>query len=426
MNGKGMMGERLGRGLEVALGLGWSEASRLRGWYRRISLSEAGTRGRLSLLKRAALWPLKAMRLASMGSREYGPLVEEAYGMSIPRQFIQQWWLSTSTGMPPEKYYALRLFLPERWAVARDFMLSEEMHVLFMALARRQSSEEAAQLDDKESFRAWCREHDLPTARTLWTFEAGRARPADLSLDEPLPPTDLFSKPKNFRWGIGAARWFWIGKDSYRTEAGACISTAELINELERQSLERSVVLQERLSNHSVIADLSSGALCTVRIATSRFPGGQAEAVGATFRMPVGSTPVDNFSSGGIAATVDLSHGTLSPAVSYDLAQCTDQFHYHPDTGAAITDRLLPYWAEAVVLAKRAHQEAMYISSVGWDIAFLEAGPHLIEANVSWGVVLLQMPSGIPITRTPFATHQLSHLRHEYQPKVKVMGPPGA
>lgn len=397
--------------LEVVLGGGTSKAARLRGWHRRILLAEASPRRRVSLLKRGIMWPVKAAQLATEASRSYGSLVREKYGPSTLRQWVDQWRLAVSTGMPPEEYYSLRLFMPDRQAVAGQFMLSGDMHVLFMALAKRQGAEEAAALDDKESFHAWCKSKGLPSPRTFRTFERGHCNPIDLPLDATLPPVDLFSKPKDYRWGIGTARWSWVAEQTYRGEDGRLISEEGMMEELIRQSSERPIILQERLANHPEVSGLSGGALCTVRVVTSRATGGRARVVAAAFAMPVGSAPASNFHYGSVVSGIDIRTGRLGPGVVSDTARCTVSFDRHPDTGNVFLEERLPLWEDVVELVEKAHGEVCSVSSLGWDVALSDSGPVLVEVNVSWGLDIVQMPSGYPIVETEFYDHIISELR---------------
>jgi hypothetical protein len=64
----------------------------------------------------------------------------------------------------------------------------------------------------------------------------------------------------------------------------------------------------------------------------------------------------------------------------------------HPDTGAAITGRVLPLWDEVLALAAQAHRAFADRTVIGWDIAITADGPVLIEGNSGPDVDLLQRP----------------------------------
>jgi Sugar-transfer associated ATP-grasp len=77
-------------------------------------------------------------------------------------------------------------------------------------------------------------------------------------------------------------------------------------------------------------------------------------------------------------------------------------FECHPDTGKKVDGLQLPDWAAAVNLCLRAHESLETCPAVGWDVAFTEQGPVLVEGNLPFGIELAQFVSGIPLLTTAF------------------------
>lgn len=394
--------------VEVALGLGLSKAARIRGWYRRIVFQQSSTRQRIRLIKAWASWPFTSFVQSRRATATFGKAVVRSSGISLIRQFLTQWIWSVKTGMPPEKYYALRLFLSERSEVKSDFLLSTDMHVVFMDLAHRQDEGDLSIISNKDGFARWCRRHDLPVPKAFAVFDGNG--PTFL---HPLPDSDLFSKPCDDRWGRNTRIWKFARQGFYESDTGALLSDEQLLSGLANESLKQPMILQERVQNHGELHDLTTGGLCTSRIVTSRPPGGDPQVIAAAFCMPIGSSPVSNFSHS-VVAGVDLSTGILDAAIKKSTDQCTISFDRHPDTGGYITGRKLPFWSEMLELAIRAHRHVRSISSLGWDIALTDSGAMLIEVNVSWGLDTVQMPSGIPMGRTIFCDHYLEYVSGFY------------
>jgi hypothetical protein len=102
---------------------------------------------------------------------------------------------------------------------------------------------------------------------------------------------------------------------------------------------------------------------------------------------------------GGLGAPVDLAEGTLfARAIAHEQA---DFVHHHPDSGARIVGRPLPWWKETLDLCRVAHRYFPY-PFVGWDVAITEAGPHLVEANLVWCADLVQVTNAVPLGGTAF------------------------
>jgi hypothetical protein len=155
-----------------------------------------------------------------------------------------------------------------------------------------------------------------------------------------------------------------------------------LLEHVAQLSMKEPYLVQPAVNNHAALRELSVGALCTVRLLTCRDERGGHEATDAALRMSINpKSPVDNLHAGGIAAPVDLVTGRLGAASDLSGGLRFTWHDTHPLTGAAITDRILPFWPETVALAVRAHAAFSEWTVTGWDIAILDDGPWLIEGN---------------------------------------------
>ena len=101
---------------------------------------------------------------------------------------------------------------------------------------------------------------------------------------------------------------------------------------------------------------------------------------GAYLRMGRQGSLVDSSSLGGIYANADIETGELGEG--YFSRPAVDTFDRHPDSGAKIKGRKLPFWKEAKELASRSLLAFPNLRFVGLDIAFGPDGPTIIELNV--------------------------------------------
>ena len=84
---------------------------------------------------------------------------------------------------------------------------------------------------------------------------------------------------------------------------------------------------------------------------------------------------VDNISSGGVFALVDIETGIIGEAKSiFDLNDLDRTYSTHPDTGAPIKDAYIPKWQELLATIKHAHKCFAYYRFFAWDITLDENG----------------------------------------------------
>jgi hypothetical protein len=173
-----------------------------------------------------------------------------------------------------------------------------------------------------------------------------------------------------------------------------------LIARLEQVSRRIGMIVQPSIENHPAISHLSNGALCTVRIVTTRMGEAGGEFLTAAFKMPVGGGVADNYAQGGLASPVDLTEGTIGAACSKKLPRTP--ILRHPDTMAFIENTRLPHWDQAIATARAAHRSFPDFVFLAWDIALTPAGPIIIEANDGWADLYQYTHNG-PLGLTRFA-----------------------
>ena len=98
------------------------------------------------------------------------------------------------------------------------------------------------------------------------------------------------------------------------------------------------------------------------------------------------STPVDNWSRGGIVSKIDRETGELSAAISYPYDGTRRTHDTHPDTGARLEGTSIPQWAsireEMLDLAERLGDLLPY---VGWDVLVTDHdGSYVIIEGNNW------------------------------------------
>lgn len=296
------------------------------------------------------------------------------------------YWLQLAYNIRISDQLDVCLNLPEQRGRVRGFMVCREQQIL---LGRAHQRTQGVQgLDGKVGFARFCEANGLPAPRPLSEGVGEKVTRA-----EAWPARDLIFKPADLAKGVGIVRLAWDAEaGAWRTKAGGRVDASTVAEWAREQVGDAAWLVQVFLRNHGSWARFTTGGLATCRVVTGRLtPGGEPFLMGAFARFPLDHEAVDNLSAGGIGMGVDMADGRLTAGTIW----VGDVGHHdrHPRTGAKITGEYLPGWAEMAELALRAHRAAGDWSSIGWDVAFTEDGPVLIEANLHWAVFFHQPTS---------------------------------
>lgn len=373
--------------------------------FRREVWREAGPGEQVALCLASLLWPLVLLGLSGFCTRRMGSKVKERTGKGILRQIAEQMMLGVTLSVLPPWYYILELHDDDKRRRAKAYLYRFEIKAALYVFLRKYrgglpSSSEF--LSDKALFVARCRDHGVAAVPVVLVVEKGTISAPDGGA--PLPPaSDLFVKAKRGAGGRDAVRWRYLDDGSYRDHEGRVLSRDALAAHLRTISLKASYVVRPNVANHPAIADLSTGALNTVRVVTCRNETGAFEATNALLRMARGrGTVVDNMHAGGIGAKVDIATGTLGRATDMGMSRASGWWARHPDTGAPIAGRTLPFWAEVLDLVGRAHAAFPDQPAIGWDVALTAEGPCLVEGNKSPDLDIVQRTHEAPLGNARF------------------------
>ncbi|MGN6154408.1 MAG: sugar-transfer associated ATP-grasp domain-containing protein [Sphingomicrobium sp.] len=340
-----------------------------------------------------------------------GALVHRRGDKGLMRQFADQIRLYFTAGVLPPWYYIFHLHGGQEQAGA--YLQRSETKAGIYPLLRRGVRTE---LNDKKLFADFCAENGVRCIPYLLYLDGSKT-------PDPLPDCDLFVKPASGRGGRGAERWDHVGPHRFVGADGEQVDSDQLAKHLRERSERCAILVQQRIEPHSRLAELTSGALPTVRVMTCLNELGHPEIVGGVFRMAIGGNrTVDNLHAGGIAANVRLEDGVLSSASDLGMDAKLGWLDFHPDTHARIEGRSLPLWNETKMLAVQAHRAFADRVLVGWDIAITDDGPVIVEGNSSPDLDILQR-FGAPVCNSRFGDLLAWHLLERGFARRKPAGP---
>ena len=144
-------------------------------------------------------------------------------------------------------------------------------------------------------------------------------------------------------------------------------------------------IIQERVVQHPQMNRLCSTAVNTIRLLTIITPNEEILAVRAGLRVGREGSSVDNCAKGGIFVGIDMNTGKLMKK-GIIKPPYGSTIYQHPDNGIVLEGFEIPFFKEAVEMAKELHSKLYRIHSVGWDIAITPEGPIFIEGNSLWEV----------------------------------------
>ena len=147
------------------------------------------------------------------------------------------------------------------------------------------------------------------------------------------------------------------------------------------------VVCEELVVQSEKMAALHSSSVNTLRIPTIK-DGDQVYLFHPLLRMGVGSSVVDNASSGGIFALIDPESGVVCSEARDEKGGI---FQTHPDTGILFKGYEVPDWDQAVELVRELATVCPDCRYVGWDLAHTENGWVMIEGNPRGQIVMMQL-----------------------------------
>jgi hypothetical protein len=156
-------------------------------------------------------------------------------------------------------------------------------------------------------------------------------------------------------------------------------------------------LVEERVENHPVLAEMHPSSLNTLRLNMVQTIDGTWHQLRPCLKIGRGGSHIDNISSGGLLAALDDA-GVITAVHS----ESGEKFDNHPDTGVRMVGKTVPDYSEALNLAMRASNAFGFMGTIGWDIGITANGPTIIEGNARWWAEIYQDVLG------PFLTPEIA------------------
>lgn len=148
------------------------------------------------------------------------------------------------------------------------------------------------------------------------------------------------------------------------------------------------VIIEELVQQINELAEFHPKSVNTVRV-VSLMIDGEPKIMTSLFRMGNKGSCIDNFSSGGIAAMVDVESGIV---VTAGLDHNNNKCYVHPVSKKQIIGCQIPLWEEIIDTVKGATKIISGARHIGWDIVVTnDSKICILEGNAFPDFVMGQM-----------------------------------
>ncbi|MDN3517198.1 sugar-transfer associated ATP-grasp domain-containing protein [Aquisalimonas lutea] len=255
---------------------------------------------------------------------------------------------------------------------------------------------------DKFEFFLVCKHNGIPSIPIFVHAINGEAYwpSSDLCGSSDSLAYDVVCKPCEGQKGEGIILCSRKEDGRFETEEGL-LTSRQLIEYVKRKTIDKGRhIVQPRLINHEAIRSFSPTCLCTIRVLTGMDSTGKTVPFQAFLRLGLKDSIVDNVNAGGGGASVDVESGVLGGVVSTRNQRLRSSGELW--NGQVVKGTVVPFWREVLDLCVDAHSVFSEYAFIGWDVAILDEGPVLVEANDHPAVDLLQSASGKPFGLTSY------------------------
>lgn len=327
---------------------------------------------------------------------QLGRADRKRFNVGFIAQFREILALHRLNGLEPHEYFEFNLADPSlTWEHKESFLSYNQACALHRELAPEQDRSITTKFLTQRYFE-W---FDIPMPRTYGLYDPRFGRTADgkpltnfrefCSFLENLSVDKFVLKPASCAKGEGIT--VVVGRDGsdFIASCGTRYSAEQLFARCHEgwtstySHTSYGLLIQEYVRQHEILHEVNPHSLNCFRAITLLNDRDEVEVLATEVKFGVGDSETDNVSRGGFASRVD-DNGILQPAYP-ENADSTKAIDTHPTTGRLFTGITLPYFPEAVALAKRAQLHLPQLRTLAWDIAITNTGPIIIESNVFWG-----------------------------------------
>jgi hypothetical protein len=184
------------------------------------------------------------------------------------------------------------------------------------------------------------------------------------------------------------------GENIFKIHADDLPLEDEKLEDLFNKIIATSYIFEEYILQHDELDRINNTCVNTIRINTFLTKENKPVILNCFLRVAIGCNYVDNVSSGGIYIGVNHETGLLFPIAYQSLTHGGSIHRQHPVSKVVFENFKLPFFKEAIKLVLKATSEIPSLRLIGWDIAFTNDGPILIEGNARSSLATVEAAFG--------------------------------
>lgn len=156
------------------------------------------------------------------------------------------------------------------------------------------------------------------------------------------------------------------------------LSPAKLTSELRNGNM----LIEETIEQHEELNRIFPGCIDAVFIHTVLLPNGKAEVVGFPYaQFGCGESRISNSGNDIIVGIHDDGSLYAFGFLRTNWYRNPRKVEVHPDTGIRFEGTRIPFWEDALELARKSAEQVPELVYVKWDVAITPDGPIIIEGN---------------------------------------------
>jgi hypothetical protein len=172
------------------------------------------------------------------------------------------------------------------------------------------------------------------------------------------------------------------GRNIFKISSDEVSNGSETVENLYKVVVKAGYLFQNILIQHTEMNRINPNAVNTIRIDSFTGKDGIPRILNTTLRLSRNTSFVDNTTSGGLYAGINMESGELmGEAYSVFDISTGEIFLSHPLTGLVFKGFKIPFYHEAKQLAIKVAKLVPQARIVGWDVGITQEGPVLLEGN---------------------------------------------